>query len=206
MNETPDPRAFFTETLPAQFNRSLAKQETAFETAQRILEGMRSVDATLRFELRGNGGGEFYVNLEGGRSRASEIALQEPFLTLALDRSDFEPLWREAGDDVLGFLGGVAGIGAELRLTQQRVDLLRGLSGTLCFALEGENGFTLWVHLGGDSPAAEAETTLRVETGTYRLLRDGKTDPQQAFMDGTIRVEGNLELAMHLALAVMSPD
>ena len=71
MSEAPDPRTFFAEVLPSQFNGSLAKQVTAAETAQRALDGMRAVDATLRFQVRGDDGGTFFVNLEQGRASAA---------------------------------------------------------------------------------------------------------------------------------------
>jgi putative sterol carrier protein len=51
-----------------------------------------------------------------------------------------------------------------------------------------------------------ADTAIRVDTEAYRELRAGKLDPQEAFLAGKIAVEGDMQKAMQLALAVLSPD
>src|SRR5690606_14662958 len=84
----PTPEVFFTERFPAQMNRQLAEQEEAAAAAQRALEGMRALDATLRFEVRGEGGGTWYVNFAGGRASASTTPSHPPFLSITLDRAD----------------------------------------------------------------------------------------------------------------------
>ena len=99
MSDAPDPRTFFRERFPAQLNRSLAEQEQVAQQAQRALDGMRAVAATIRFDVRGAGGGTFFVNVESGRSSAGDTAAQPPFLSIALDRAHYEPLFREAGDN-----------------------------------------------------------------------------------------------------------
>ena len=40
----------------------------------------------------------------------------------------------------------------------------------------------------------------------YRELREGALDPQLAFMTEQIRVEGDLQAAMQIALAAIAPD
>ena len=40
----------------------------------------------------------------------------------------------------------------------------------------------------------------------YQQLRSGEMDPQDAFMSGKIDIVGDMQMAMQLALAVMSPD
>ena len=72
MSQAPDPKTFFRERFPAQLNRSLAEQEQTLASAQRALDGMRAVAATIRFVVRGADGGTFYVNLAGGRSEAGD--------------------------------------------------------------------------------------------------------------------------------------
>lgn len=204
----PAPETFFAERFPAQMNRLLAEQEDTAAAAQRALEGMRGVDATLRFDVRGAGGGTWYVNFTGGRASAGPAAAHPPFLSIVLDREHFEPLWREAGDNVLGFLGGVSGMGAPIRLTRARVEQIAGVRGALRFELTGEGGFRLVAHLGGEPPADDRPpaTTIRVDAEAYRELRAGALQPQDAFLAGKIEVEGDVQLAMHLALAVLSPD
>jgi hypothetical protein len=206
MSDPIDPQTFFGERFPAQLNRSLAEQEQAAQQAQRSLDGMRSVAATICFEVRGDGGGTFFVNIEKGRSAAGDSAAQPPFLHIALARSDYEPLLREAGDNVLGFLGGISGMGAPIKLTQSRVAQIAEVGGTLCFELTGDGGFTLFARLGDTPPSDSADTTIRVDAQAYRELRDGKLEPQEAFLAGKIAVEGDMQRAMQLALAVLSPD
>jgi hypothetical protein len=206
MSEVPDPRTFFTERFPAQLNGVLAEQEQVAAAAARALEGMRAVEASIGFEVRGAGGGTWFVDIERGRCRAVERPAHPAFLQIAIDRAHFEPLWREAGDNVLGFLGGVSGMGAPIKLTRARVEQLAAVAGTLGFELVGEGGFRLLAGLGGTAPVEAPQTTIRVDAQAYRELRSGALAPQDAFLAGKIAVEGDMQLAMQLALAVLSPD
>jgi hypothetical protein len=206
MSAPPEPGVFFGERLPAQMNRTLAEQAETAAAAQRALEGMRAVAATLRFDVRGPGGGTWYVNLEGGRASGGPTASHEPFLTVVIEGAHFEPLWREAGDNVLGFLGGVSGMGAPIRLTRARVEQIAGVKGSLLFELTGAGGFQLVAHLGAAPDDTPPDTTIRVDAEAYRALRAGALQPQDAFLAGKIQVEGDMQLAMQLALAVLSPD
>jgi len=209
MSETPDPKTFFRERFPAQLNRSLAEQERATQMAQRLLAGMRAVAATIRFDVRGEGGITVFVNIEGGRSSAGDAPAHPPFLSISVDRSHYEPLFREAGDNVLGFLGGISGMGAPIKLTRDRVEQIAAVGGTLCFELTGEGGFQLLAKLGNSAPVdsgAVADTTIRVDAQAYRELREGRLEPQEAFLAGKIAIEGDMQRAMQLALAVLSPD
>ena len=209
MSETPDPKTFFRERFPAQLNRSLAEQERATQMAQRVLAGMRAVAATIRFDVRGEGGITVFVNIEGGRSSAGDAPAHPPFLSISVERSHYEPLFREAGDNVLGFLGGISGMGAPIKLTRDRVEQIAAVGGTLCFELTGEGGFQLLAKLGNSAPVdsgAVADTTIRVDAQAYRELREGRLEPQEAFLAGKITVDGDMQRAMQLALAVLSPD
>ena len=60
---------------------------------------------------------------------------------------------------------------------------------------------------GTSEPAKETpDTTIRVHPEVYAELRAGKLDAQNAFMGGKLQVEGDLQLAMQVALAAMAPD
>lgn len=206
MSQAPDPKTFFRERFPAQLNRALAEQEQTAVAAQRTLDAMRAVNASIRFVVGGEDGGAFFVNLAEGRSSAGEAALQPPFLSIALAREHYEPLFREAGDNVLGFLGGISGMGAPVKLTANRVAQIAEVGGTLLFELTGEGGFRLLARLGAGDPAEPADTSIRVDTEAFRELRAGRLEPQEAFLAGKIAVEGDMQKAMQLALAVLSPD
>jgi len=200
------PRQFFEELLPGQWNEALREQQRAAEAAQRLLEGMQGVHATLGVEIRGEGGGQFYLNVSAGRLTAGETASHPPFLSLHLDRPDFDRFVAEIGDSALGFLGALSGLGQELRLTRPRVELLSGLEGSIRFDLKGEGGFTLLTCFGPKPPPETPTTSITVERDAYRALRAGELNPQDAFLSGQIQVEGDMQLAMQLALAALAPD
>jgi hypothetical protein len=200
------PRRFYAERLPEQFNRALREQERRVEAAQRTLDGMRAVTATIRIEVRGEGGGTFFLNVASGVMTAAEEPARPPFLAVIQDRAAFEKLAREAGDSALGMLGGLSGLAAEMKLTQARIDNLAGVRGCLRFEVTGAEGFALLTNFGDGPVPDEPTTTIRVDPETYAALRSGQLDPQQAFMSGKIQVEGDMQLAMQLALAALSPD
>lgn len=204
------PQQYYTEVVPGQFNRVLAEQQSAAAggdaDAARVLDSMKSVNATLRIDVRGEGGGTWFLNVRGGAVTADADADQPPFLTLVQDRSDFEALRAEAGDSPLNLLGGLSGLSGAMKLTRLRIDNLAGMNGLLQFTLHGDGGFTLLTHFGSEPLPDEPTTKIGVQAEGYRKLRAGEIDPQQAFMDGTIQVEGDMQLAMQLALAALSPD
>jgi hypothetical protein len=209
-----DPQDFYERRVPAQWNKTLEEQESAAkagdETAERVFSGMQSVNATICVRVRGAGAGGnesvFHLNVAAGRMDPGDTATQAPFMTLAHDLDAFEVLERESGDSVLGFLGGLAGLEDALKLTAARMVNLEGLSGTLRFALTGEGGFALLVHFGEGDVADEPKCSLDVEREAYEKLRTGEINPQEAFMNQQIAVTGDMQMAMQLALAAMTPD
>ena len=206
MIDSPEPRRFYAECVPAQFNRDLEAQQAKGEAGKQRYEDMRGVDATIRIEVEGEGGGTLYLNIERGRMRASEAASHPPFLTLLQDRRAFERLVRETGESASALLGGLAGLGGEMPLTRRRIERLLGLSGLLQFEITGDDGFALRTHFGSDPIPSEADTRVRMDEATYRDLRSGAVDLQSAFMDLRIEIEGDMQLALRVALAAVAAD
>jgi hypothetical protein len=200
-----NPQQFFAERIPAQFNRALDAQAALGEPGKRVYDGMRAVSATIRVDVEGEGGGTWFLNIRAGRMQAEEAPAQPPFLTLIQDRGAFERIARESGDSAMALLGGLSGLANEMKLTRSRVDALSELDGSVLFEVTGEGGFALRTHFGAGPPGAPV-TTIRVDDAAYRELRAGTLDPQSAFMSQRIVVEGDMRVAMQLALAAIAPD
>jgi hypothetical protein len=204
--QAPEPRAFYCERIPAQFNRALDAQAAQGSSGQRVYDGMRAVSATIRVDVEGKGGGTFYLNIEQGRMSAGESAAHPPFLTLLQDRRAYERIAQESGDSAMALLGGLSGLAKEMKLTRTRVEALAGLSGLVLFEVTGEDGFALRTHFGPPPIPDTPTTSIRVDSAAYRDLRAGTLDPQTAFMSQQIAIEGDMRVAMQLALAAIAPD
>ena len=202
----PDPSTFYVERIPAQFNRALDEQEARGPAGRRLYDAMRAVTATIRVDVTGEGGGTFFLNIERGRMSSAAEAAQPPLVTLQQDRRAFERIAAEAGDSALGLLGGLAGLAGEIRLTRSRVEELAAVKGLLHFEVTGESGFVLRSHFGSDPIPAAPDTTIRVDEASYRDLRSGALDPQTAFMEHRIEVDGDMQIAMQVALAAVAGD
>lgn len=207
MNDAvPEPRTFYTQKIPSQFNRALQEQPRKSEEERRVLASLEAVNATLSVEVQGEGGGTFHLNIESGRMTAGDTANHPPFLTLIQDRPAFERMAREAGDSAMAMLGGLSGLAGEMKLTQARIDALAALRGTVRFTVTGDSGFSLITHFGDDPVPEEPTASITVDEDAYRALRAGELEPAQAFMDAKIDVQGDINLTMQLALAAISPD
>jgi hypothetical protein len=203
------PRAFYTKTVPTQWNDTLASQATAAiddEAARRLLDDMRAVSLTVRVDVEGTDGGTFFLNVLEGTMASEEAPAATPLLTVLQDRRAFERIAAEAGDSALGLLGGLSGLAGDFKLTRSRLDNLRGISGCLAFEVTGEEGFGFRIHFGSEPVPSSPDAAIRVGAEVYRDLRAGRLDPQNAFMSGQLDVSGDLQMAMQLALAALSPE
>jgi putative sterol carrier protein len=122
------------------------------------------------------------------------------------DTAAYGRLAREAGDSAMALLGGLSGLAGEMKLTQERIDNLADVKGMLKFTVAGANGFELFTHFGTDPVPDEPTASITVDEEAYRDLRSGELNPQDAFMNGRIQIEGDMQMAMQLALAAISPD
>jgi hypothetical protein len=206
MSAPAEPRQFYRERIPTQWNRALDRQGELGEAGRRIHDEMCAVDATIQVEVEGEGGGIFYLNVEAGRMRADESPLHPPLLTLIQDRRAFDRLAQEAGDSAMAMLGGLSGLAGEMHLTRSRVENLRQVRGMVHFEVSGDAGFALRTHFGDDPRPAQPDARIRVDEEAYRDLRSGALDPQTAFLEHRIQVEGDMQIALLLALAAVAPD
>ena len=59
---------------------------------------------------------------------------------------------------------------------------------------------------GAKPPNEEPDATIRMSAESYRALREGRLDPQSAFLDDAIQAEGDMQKVMQLAFAAVAPD
>ncbi len=201
-----DPRRFYTETIPDQFNRALDAQAGSTAPERAMYEEMCAVDATIRVDVEGEGGGRFYLNIEKGRMRAADTAAHEPFLTLLQDRRAFERIAQEASESAMALLGGLSGLAGEMRLTRRRIADLRQVDGLVQLEVTGPEGFVLRSHFGGRPLPEQPDAIIQMDASAYAKLRGGTLDPETAFIEQQIVVQGNMQTAMQLALAAVAPD
>ena len=214
-----DSETFYRERVPDQFNRTLeAQRALALDTQAAgdaspadILADMEAVRSSIVVQIdTGETIQRHVFEIERGVMNCLDpdaaAPAHPPFLILGHSLDDFANLRRECGDSLLGFLGGLAGLGDEMRLTAKRVRSLRELAGSLVFERVGVGGFALFAHFGFEAPASEPRATIRIDEATYEQLRAGSLDPQDAFMNGRIEIAGDDGMAIELALAALSPD
>ena len=201
----PEPNRFYNEQIPTQWNRMLDEQEALGEPGRSVFEGMIAVDATIRVDILDEGD-SYFMNIQAGRMSAGDKAAHPPFLTLLQTREAFDRLAAEAGDSAMALLGGLSGLAGEMKLTQQRIENLSDVNGLLRFTVTGDNGFELLTQFGTDPIPDEPITSIAIDAEAYSELRSGELNPQDAFMNGRIKIEGDMQMAMQLALAAISPD
>ena len=171
-----NPREFYTERIPAQFNRALEEQAALGEAGRRVLDGLRAVNATLQVEVAGE---HFFLNIAAGLMSAGDSPAHEPFLSLRQDRAAFDRLSTEAGDSAMALLGGLSGLAGEMKLTKARIELLAGVKGLLRFQVSGNRGFTLDTHFGPGPIPDAPQASIAVDESAYRELRAGTLDPSR---------------------------
>jgi hypothetical protein len=201
-----DPHAFYTRKIPGDFNRALDEQAARGEEGRRVYEDMLAVNGTIRVDIGGGDAATFFLNIAAGRMTPGDEPSHAPFLTVIQDMDAFRRLVRETGDSPTALLGALAGLAGDMKLTRKRMLDMEAVQGLIRFEVTGENGFSILTHFGTGPLPAEPDASIRLGEETYRELHAGRLDPQTAFLDDTIRAEGDMQKLMQLAFAAVAPD
>jgi hypothetical protein len=178
------PREFFATFLPAWFARTPSSNVSS--------------PGTLVFHV---GDETFALRLESGVLRVSEGNSADAILQVSLAAADFAELIAQA--QPLLDAGQSERLLAlrSLTLDAERAKLIRSVDGSVAFEIsEGDATRTLLLTPGvtvvGSAPPA---CTVRVAGADFWALSRGEKNPFELLMDGKIRMQGRMEVAMALS-------
>lgn len=178
--ENVTPEQFFEELLPMGF----AAQASSGVAAP--------TELTIQFRLTGAGGGDWHATIANGAMQVKRASADANFtVTLSVDD------WRDAA---LGRNGATLG----LILPQNRPGRpdnsarAKALKGTMALELSRPDQDPFRVETSFNNSAAP-RTLLRMTIADYLGMQDGSQNGQQLFMQGRIRVEGDMGFLMQVA-------
>jgi hypothetical protein len=190
-------KTFLAERVAPRFGETVRDAERRLEALQREVDDLRSARGTIAWEVESLG--TWYLNIENGQMSAGDTPLEDPFMAAAQSAADWQRL--ASGALGTGFLTG----GGRRGLGKSRIDRIRPIRGALRFVLTGlpDGDWSVTVYYGPGPRPAEPQTTVRVPADVAQKLQSGELNPQVAFMQGQVRLEGDAALAMQVGMATM---
>jgi putative sterol carrier protein len=174
------PEQFFEQLLPMGF------------AAQTAGGGSTPADFTLQFHLAGQGGGDWHAVIKDGAMNVAR-STQDANFTVSLSVED----WRDA---VLGRNGATLALIVPQNRPGRPDNSARAkaLKGTMALELSRPEGEPFRVEMSFNNAGAP-RTLLRMAIKEYLDMQDGTQNGQQLFMQGRIRVEGDMAFLMQVA-------
>lgn len=200
-----NPELFFRKLVPEEWNRRLEQELRSGPSGAERAAKMQGADFALEVRVSGDSGGRYHLLVESGRMRASPEPAGVPLVMLALTLADWQRLADEIGPSPMALLGGVAGK-QDFAVTGARVAQLRGLRGTLRLQVTGQDAWGVSLHFGPEPILQEPATVISIGADEYRRMRAGELDLQGAFMSGKLSITGDVDPALRLAMALMTPE
>ena len=188
-NETAaiEPGAFLRDQVAPRVARHIAELQAEIDRLHRELADRMTAEATVALVLDGVDGGTWYMNLHDGRMVVESEPAQPPLVSVHQTRADWEALAQAAG-------GGTP-MGTDL--TASRIERLREIRGTLEFRLTtGDTERRVEVRLGPDGSGSRCTLSMKAEDALR--LQSGELRPEVAFMQGLVKLQGDITLAMQL--------
>lgn len=178
------PHDFFESYLPAWFGRASAAPVTS--------------PGALVFHV---GPASYALRLDSGQLQVQSAAPSDAILQVSLSEPDFAELIRQgaplfedgASDRVLAL--------RSLSLDAERAALIRNVDGSVAFEIaEQELVRTLLLSPGSlVAGAAPPACTVRLAAVDFWALSRGEKNPFELLMDGKIRMQGRMDVAMALS-------
>lgn len=182
-----EPQAFLAEQVAPRVARRIEDLRAEIERLHRELADRLTAEATVALVLEGPDGGTWYMNIRDGQMAVATEPAQPPLVSVHQTRTDWEALARAAG--------GATPMGADL--TASRIERLREIRGTLEFRLAtGETERRVEVRLGPNGAGSRCTLSLKAEDALR--LQSGELRPEAAFVQGLVKLQGDITLAMQL--------
>jgi hypothetical protein len=202
------PAAFYEELLP----RVLAENR---ERAAQALPAMGRIQALVRSEVQGEGGGVWSLLFSAGGMEVRPEPLPDPLVTFTQTREDWQVSITKGLGRLLARFAGAAPPPPPANpgtprptLTPQKIERLKMLRGVMNFDLtgyEGDRTIRLKVALCGATEGKDPTCTVSMSAADYREMTSGRLLPQQAFMAGKVRITGDMGFAMQVGTTLLMP-
>jgi putative sterol carrier protein len=192
---------YLREHIAPRFRDLVNAAEQKVTAAQHELEDLRAATGTMLWEVASPTPTTCFVNIANGEMKVEDHPLAEPFITISQSEADWGRF--TAGVAQTGFLSGQV----RRPLGRSRIERLRRVKGALRFVLTGlPNGgaWTFTLCFGSGPRPAEPQTTITVPAELVPKIQSGQIDPQLAFMQGQLKISGDLSLAMQLGMALFT--
>jgi putative sterol carrier protein len=180
-----------------RFADQVRDAQPRLEAAQREVDDLRAARGSIAWTVEGLG--TVYLNIDGGQMAVGDQPLEEPFMIASQSAADWSRF--AEGTVASGFLTG----SNRRSLGKSRIDRLRPLRGSLRFILTGfaDGDWTVTTFYGPGPHPAEPRATVRLAAEIAQQLQNGDVNPQLAFMQGQVRLEGDAAFAMQLGMAML---
>ncbi|MEW6776984.1 MAG: SCP2 sterol-binding domain-containing protein [Bdellovibrionota bacterium] len=156
----------------------------------------------------GPGGGEWVLKSASGKPQVTAGKAGNALITMATTTGAFDLFMKRAGDQLDQDFSKQAKMMTKMAPDQEKVNMIREqLQGTMKFTITTNDGQEESVAVGFngidfDSPRCTIKTT----EAELNEMREMNMPPQQAFMAGKIRLEGDMSLAMQAGMLLMAPQ
>jgi len=194
--------SYFEERVPAAWNRRLQEQVERGAAGADLLGKMRAADFAL--EVCVGADERHHLRVANGTMRPVTASDPKPLITLALGEAECARLEEAIGASPMSLLGGVAG-NPDFVLTPARLQALREVEGTMRIEVTGARPWGVVLHFGAP-PIPAVTTTVAIGDEAFGQLLGGALDLQGAFMGGKLVLDGNVEVPMKMAMAIMTPE
>lgn len=188
---------FLRSKVASRFRDMVNKADQKVVQAQRAADDLRAAKGSIGWEISDGSRAKWFINIADGAMTVTETAAYEPFMTIVLSEADWAIF--------------VSRTNAGAMLTRDdrpfgkaRIDRVRMVKGSLRVLLTGlpEGGeFRADVHFGRQR-SAQPKTTIQIPADVAIELQSGAINPQAAFMQGQLKLIGDMAFAMELGMAL----